>query len=197
MSGIDKITEKILEQAELQAENRLKNAREKAQQDKAELNKRLKRIREAEIVRAELEGKSQATRIVGDVMLEGRKKRLSARQNAVNQVFDEALDRIIKLSDDEYVEFISKMVVPFLDNGENELMLSEKDAKKIGEKLIERLANKVPEKKVSISKENISSIGGVIVRNGYIQTNLTLEAVFRQEKARLEPQVVDILFGTE
>lgn len=195
MSGIERITEKILEQARLQAENRVEYAREKAENQKEALGKRLQRAMEAEIERAGAEGESQADRIVADVMLEGRKKKLTVKQNAVAKAFDKALDGIVGMPADDYADFLCKMIIPALDEGGNELVFNEKDAEGVGQNVLEKLSSQAAGMKVDISKERLNAKGGVIVKNGDIQTNLTLESVIRMEKERLEPEVVQILFG--
>jgi V/A-type H+-transporting ATPase subunit E len=195
MSGIERITDKIFEQARLQADNRVEYAREKAEKEKEALGKRLARTMEAEIAKAEAEGGSQADRIVADVMLEGRKKKLAVKQKAVANVFERALDSIVEMPVDDYADFLIRMILPALEKGENELIFNEKDAKDVGEKVLEKLSSKAAGMKVKISKERLDAKGGVIVKNGDIQTNLTLESIVRMEKEKLEPDVVQILFG--
>ena len=97
MSGIDRITSKILDQAKLQAENRVNYAKETAEKAEANLKKRFDRTMEAERRKAEDEGAEAAKRVIANVMLEGRKKKLAARQDAVNLVFDKAVEKIAGL----------------------------------------------------------------------------------------------------
>jgi vacuolar-type H+-ATPase subunit E/Vma4 len=40
-------------------------------------------------------------------------------------------------------------------------------------------------------------MGGLIVKSGDIQINLTLESILRLEREKLESDVVGILFGSE
>lgn len=197
MSGIERITAKILEQAGLQAENRMNYATEAAEKAEAGLKKRFDRTQESERKKASAEGDEAAKRIVANVMLEGRKKKLSAKQDAVSLVFSQVVDKMAGLPEKDYIDFLGNLAVPVLNNADNELILNNKDREEIGEKLLKSLEKKAPGKKVELSGETISTAGGLVVKCGDIQTNLTLESILRLERERLEADVVGILFESE
>jgi len=197
MSGIDRITDKILEQAKLQAANRVNYAKETAQKTEASLMKRFDRTVEAEKRRALAEGEEAAKRVIANVKLEGRKKKLAARQEAVNLVFDRAVEKMAGLPEKDYLEFLSDLAVSVLGEGENQLILNSRDREALGSKLNKAVSKKAPEMKTVISEETVSSAGGLIVRNGDIQTNLTLESIIRLEREKLEADVVRIVFESE
>ena len=67
----------------------------------------------------------------------------------------------------------------------------------MGNKIIKILEEKVPGMKVTVSEETVSSSGGLVVRNGDIQTNLTLESIIRLEREKLEADVVGLIFESE
>lgn len=197
MSGIDRITDKILEQAKLQAVNRVNYAKETAKKTEASLMKRFDRTMEAEKRRAVAEGEEAAKRVIANVKLEGRKKKLSARQEAVNLVFDKAVEKMAGLPEKDYLAFLSDLAVSVLKKGENQLILNARDHDALGKKLIKAVSEKAPDMKVVISEEIVASDGGLVVRNGDIQTNLTLESIIRLEREKLEADVVGIVFESE
>ena len=197
MSGIDRITSKILDQAKLQAENRVNYAKETAEKAEANLKKRFDRTMEAERRKAEDEGAEAAKRVIANVMLEGRKKKLSARQDAVNLVFDKAVEKIAGLPEKEYVSFLGNLAASVMTDGDNVIILNKKDKEKVGGKLLEVLKKMAPGMKVSVSDEIVASTGGLVVRNGDIQTNLTLESLIRLEREKLEADVVGLIFESE
>ncbi|MCK5758071.1 MAG: hypothetical protein KAH14_03185 [Clostridiales bacterium] len=197
MSGIDRITEKILDQARLQAENKVAYSKEATEKAEASLEKRFDRTMEAEKKRAIDEGAESAKRVIANVKLEGRKKKLAARQDAVNLVFDSAVKKMAGLPEKEYVRFLANIAMPALGKGKNELILNTRDRDSVGIKIIEILGEKVPDMKVVVSEETVSSLGGLVVRNGDIQTNLTLESIIRLEREKLEADVVGLIFESE
>lgn len=197
MSGIDRITSKIIDQAKLQAENRVNYARDNAEKAESNLQKRFDRTMESERKRAVHEGEEAAKRVLANVMLEGRKKKLSARQDAVNLVFDKAVEEIAGLPEKEYIKFMAGLASSVIYKGENKLILNPRDKKNIGDKLVKELVKEKPGMKISISDDTVSSAGGLIVRNGDIQTNLTLESIIRLEREKLEADVVGLIFESE
>lgn len=197
MSGIDRITEKILEQAGLQAQNKIAYAKEATGKAEASLEKRFDRTMDAEKKRAADEGAEAAKRVIANVKLEGRKKKLSARQDAVNLVFDKAVEKMGNLPEKEYIDFLVNITMAVLVKGNNELILNTRDQETVGSKIIKILREKAPDMKVTVSKETISTSGGLVVRNGDIQTNLTLESIIRLEREKLEADVVGLIFESE
>ncbi|MBN1624015.1 MAG: hypothetical protein JXN10_01225 [Clostridia bacterium] len=197
MSGIDRITEKILSQAKMQAENRISYAEEEADKALKNLEKRFERTFEHELKRAEDQGKENADRIIANARLEGRKKKLSARQDTVMKVFDLVAERLAGLPKKEYMNFLCNLALPVLDESDNMIILSEKDKKEIGAELIKTLVERSSGKKVGLSDETARTMGGLIVKSGDIQINLTLESILRLEREKLESDVVGILFGSE
>ncbi|MCD6322871.1 MAG: hypothetical protein J7L77_07570 [Clostridiales bacterium] len=197
MSGIDRITEKILDQARLQAENKIAYSKEVAENAEAGLERRFDRTMEAEKKRATNEGAESAKRVIANVKLEGRKKKLAVRQDAVNLVFDKAGEQMANLPEKEYIRFLAKIARPALEKGKNELILNARDRDAVGIKIIEMLKEKSPDVKVAVSEETVSSTGGLIVRNGDIQTNLTIESIIRLEREKLEADVAGLIFESE
>lgn len=197
MSGIDRIASKIIDQAKLQAKNRVNYARETAEKDEDNLQKRFVRTMEAERKKAEREGAEAAKRVLANVMLEGRKKKLAARQDAVNLVFDKAVEKMAGLPEQEYIEFLAKLASSVLDKGENKLILNARDKKNVGAKLLDEVVKANAGMKISMADETVSSAGGLVVRNGDIQTNLTLESIIRLEREKLEADVVGLIFESE
>ena len=197
MSGIDRITSKIIDQARLQAENRVNYARETAEKAESNIQKRFDRTIESERKKAEQEGAEAAKRILANVMLEGRKKKLSARQNTVNLVFDRAVEKMAGFPEQEYIKFLAKLASTVLDKGENKLILNARDKENVSSKLLKELVRAHPGMKISLADETVSSAGGLVVRNGDIQTNLTLESIIRLEREKLEADVVGLLFESE
>lgn len=197
MSGIDRITEKILEQARLQAANRIAYAKETAQKEEAGLEKRFNRTMEAEKRRAEDDGNEAAKRVIANVRLEGRKLKLSARQEAVNLVFDKAVEKIAGLPKKQYVDFLASLALKAAEDGCNKLILNTRDKEAVGEELLKAIAAEDDSFEMEIAEETVTAAGGLIIRNGDIQTNLTLESIIRLEREKLEAEVVGIIFESE
>ncbi|MBN2557121.1 MAG: hypothetical protein JXB33_00050 [Clostridia bacterium] len=191
------ITARIIEQAKLQAENRVNYAAEAAARAEEDLRKRFERTLEAEKARALAEGDDAARRVIANSMLEGRKKKLAVMQEAISAVFDKSIERLKSLPRKEYIDLLTSLAVPALTEGGNVIKLNKRDCAEIGSDLLGSIERKAPGMKVSISGECLKSEGGLMVMNGDIQTNLTFESIIRLGRERMESEVVRILFERE
>jgi len=187
------IIEKIISQANQQADNELKYVNSKIDKQLVEQEKRFKRTLESELAHAAIKAQEEHKRVLAGAKLESRKNLLQTKVDLINEVFDKTLEHLVGLSDDEKINFLANVAKGSLLIGDNELMLNSSDAKAIGSKLVKELsANK--NKKVSLCEETVETTGGLVIRNNKIQTNLTYEAILRVEREKLEGEVVKLLF---
>ncbi|MFO7637195.1 MAG: V-type ATP synthase subunit E family protein [Clostridia bacterium] len=193
-SGIDRIIEKILEDARIQSENTLARAREEADKTREQLEQRYENRREHEKQRALESAVQSYDRIIANQMLEGRKMNLSARRESVDEAFDKALEKLSAMSEDRYLEVMSGMAVSCLAEGENEIIPSDSGILKDNQRLLEAIRTKAPDRTVVLSDKRVPSKGGILVRNGKVMVNLTFETLIRFSKTGLEAEVVKILF---
>jgi len=194
MAGIDRIIEKIIVQAKTRAENEKTYVLSEIKKEKDEQEKRFERGLEIEIQHATLTGEEEYKRVIANTMLECRKNILSTKVKVINDVFDKVLDYLVNLPKDKYVDFLFVLSKKFFTKGENNIILNENDKNEIGKQLIEKIQSELKDVKVVISEESNKSLGGLIVKNGSVQTNLTFEAILRIEREKLESEVVRLLF---
>lgn len=194
MSGIDRIIDKIISQANIQAENETNYVLSKIEKSEKEQKKRFDRSMEGEIAHAKKRASEEYKRVIADAMLECRKNLLNEKVQVINEVFDKTLIHLTKLPETSYINMLANMAKMVLVEGENEIILNTNDNKNIGAKLVKTLKENNKEYNISLSNKTIKSSGGLIVKNGDIQTNLTFEAVLRVEREKLEGEVVKLLF---
>ncbi|MCK5811699.1 MAG: hypothetical protein KAG94_02260 [Clostridiales bacterium] len=193
MSGIDLIIEKIISQANKQADNELKYVNTKIDKQFKEQQKRFKRTLESELAHAKVKAQEEHKRVIAGAKLESRKNLLQTKVDLINEVFDKTLEHLMELSVDEKVNFLTNVAKGSLIVGNNELMLNDSDTKDIGSKLVKQLSTDKT-KKVSLCEKTIDVCGGLVIRNDKIQTNLTYKAILRVEREKLEGEVVKLLF---
>lgn len=198
MTGVEKIKERILEEARSQAETNIERAKEqadaiietaqkdadsrknkileKARQDAVELKKRLRSVAE----------------------LEARKKKLQAKQEIIEEAFNAAIEKLSALSDEEYKKIITQMIISSVETGTEEIILSPKDKKKLSPDFIQKINKELASKKIkgnlTLSKETRDIKGGFILKSGDIETNNSFEALIRMKREEIEPDVVKALF---
>jgi len=199
MTGTEKIKAKILEDAENKAYQIEEQARQEAR-DITGLALKEAEIKRAEILaKAETEGQETYRRLISVAGLEARKEILNAKQDMVEQAFTKAIEKITSLPDAEYQKMLEEMVAGAASDGAGEILLSERDGKRIGSNFADninrRLKTTGKNGTVKLSDEKIQTQGGFVLRYGDMEINGTFEIVFDMLRPQIENDVVDILFS--
>ncbi|HHW30843.1 MAG TPA: hypothetical protein GXX20_04085 [Clostridiaceae bacterium] len=198
MEGIDKIKEKILEEANQQACSIIDKAEKEADEiiKNAEEKAAGKKSQEAEKARMEAENKK--SRIIAAAHMETRKRKLKAKQEMIDEAFNKAVNKLSTMPEDQYIDILANMAVQAITTGTEEIILPDKDRNKFGKKLIDAVNKKLKGKgvagKVSLSEESKNITSGFIIKSGNIEINNSFESLIRMERDNLEPEVVKILF---
>ncbi|MGB4439494.1 MAG: V-type ATP synthase subunit E family protein [Sedimentibacter sp.] len=191
--SIENITTNILSDADIVAEISLMNA-EKTKQDIINNAKNeAESIKKTAAEKAEKEADNLKSRKVSSAELQGRKMMLSAKQEAIKKGFDAALNKLKKMSEDEYVSFLSDEIVK-VPNCEGTVILNEQDREKIGEKLVRAVNDRLKGEKIALSNKTVQSSGGFVLKNGDIEINSTFETLLDSIKDELTFEVANALF---
>jgi V/A-type H+-transporting ATPase subunit E len=198
MNGIDKITEKIkndaleeagviIDAAKADAQKTIDKFKADAAAEKDKIGRQTE-LRKLEIVKHQ------------DDMahLEGRKQLLSAKQSVLDDVFKEAFKTIRKLEKAEYIDFLSGMAFKTSLNGIDEIILSATDRESYGADIVAK-ANRLLESSgknasLVLSDEVRDIDGGLILRTGNIETNCTFDVLYDIARGELTTEVAGILF---
>lgn len=199
MSGVDKILEKILNdaresadvitgQAELQADE-LRERKLHQAEKKAEDVLRAAQAEEQEILR-----RKQA---VCD--LELRKRTLAVKREAMQEAFDLAQERLLALEEERYRAFMQKLIVGCAALGDGELTVAARDAHVIDKRFVDRIEKQLKAEgtpvRLHIAGMDDSLCGGFIYAAGGMQVNCTVSAILEQQREALEASVYSVLFG--
>jgi len=195
MSGIDRIYDKIINDAKEQAEKRLDEARQKISVMKKAIEEQLDEKKQEQVELAEKEAENIVKRAIANRNLEGKKQLLSVKQKAISDVFETAHIELMNMPAEDLLKMYKHLVMSSLENGKNEIMLNEDDAKTIGKKLIALLEKDIDSSvRVSISSQFIPDDKGVIVRNENIYSNSAFSSILKYKKQELETDITKILF---
>lgn len=198
MSGIDQITDKI--QADLQAE--IDEIRENSAKEVRALGEKYDSLRQSEYWKVINEGtKTAAQRIErarSMAELEARKSILRQKQELVSKAFDLAVTRLASLPEREYVVLLAGFAAEGALSGSEQLIFSQSDRLSCGKKVC-ALANEKLEAEgkkggLTMSEQTRNIKGGLILTDGSVDTNYSLEALVSVRKNELTEQVTKILF---
>lgn len=198
MAGVEKIKEKILQDAEVKTKEILEKARLQAKEIE-EKAKQKAALRATEISQKSIHDISEKRRIINSIVeLEMRKDILSAKQQSIETVFEKALERMNNLDSVKYEQVVFDMLMNSVETGEEEIVMSEGGKQKLSADFISK-ANKALEaagKKgnIKISDETRNISGGFILLGQGVEINNSFEAVTRLYRDEIEPKVAEIFF---
>jgi len=201
MDGINKITERIAAEA-----------REEIVALQAETAEKCKVIKEEYNVKAQEEywrliGEGtkgceiQVKRLAGTAEMEAKKSMLAMKQEAIAHIFDLSVKELCSLPEDRYVDFLSKQAAKAAVTGLEELVFNAKDKDSCA-KAVTKAANELLKKrgllpKLTISDSTGSFRGGLMVKQGDIEVNCTVEKLVELSKGELASQLAELLFAEE
>jgi V/A-type H+-transporting ATPase subunit E len=194
MNGIDKITERITMDAQADANAILA----RAQEDASAVLANYQKMAEDEKNRLLEEGRKKMAereiRMVSVAELEGRKQLLSVKQQLISEAFAKALDSLLHLPTEEYVSLLTNLVANAAA-GNEELLFSEKDREAYGEQVTAAANQKLGKNgKLTLAAETRPIQGGVILKQGDIEVNCSLETQVRMMKEELALEIAAVLF---
>lgn len=222
MTGLEKITGKILAEAQADADRTIAEAKEKCDAITAEYQAQAERIKERIRADAQREGEGIVTRAKSGAAMDQRNILLSARADLIDETFDEAYETLKALPADEYVGLLVKLLADALIScvteqktnlalyGEEEVtseperyevIFNASDREKLGRQVLAGVRRAVVGKlepavleKLVLSDRAARIDGGVILKYGDVESNCSLEMVFADARDRLEADVSRMLF---
>jgi len=196
--GAEKITQRILDDAQASAESIKAEAAEKAKAVEDEARKRAERKKEELLERAGKDAEEQKRRILGVAQLEARKELLAAKQEMIEEAFQKSLDQLTSKDEKSYLAIIREMLLNLVESGNETVIFSARDLEKISEgfwkDINKALADKGKEGNLKISRESREIKGGFILQAGGVEMNCSFEALLEEKRDQLETEVANILF---
>ena len=194
MKGTEKIIAHIQADANAQVDAILAQAEQQCAGIRGDFDKKAAEIY-AERVRAGV--KETQDRVDGTqriARMEGRKNMLAAKQELVSRSFQKALEQIVSLPEDRYVDFLAKLAAQAAVTGDEEIILNPRDRERIGEKLVKAVNERLPKGAMKLSGDTRDIAGGLILRRGSVEANCSAELLVELSQSDLSAKVAEILF---
>lgn len=220
MTGIEKVTGKILADARAEADTILATADETCAAVRAEYAARLKAEQDKLEDQANRECEALITRAKSSAAMAKRNVVLESRAALMAEAYANAEKEIKGLSADEYVDLLVKMLKGALLRqleseresmelyGENitpekyEVLLNRNDRERYGERLMETIKRTQVGKismavldRVVLSTQDADIDGGLILRLGDMEDNCSIGMMLAQVRRATEAKVSYALFG--
>ena len=144
--------------------------------------------------KAEVEAKSKKERVISSAKLKVRNNKLAAKQEIIDEVFEKSIDKLTKLSKEEFLNFVKNTISSMNLTGKQTLILNETGLKFVDATFIEELNKKV-NAEITLSETAGNFKGGFILENNGIEINSTYEALVSSLRDELEFEVAKVLFS--
>jgi len=196
--SLEKIIDRIKQDAQLQ----IGEIKSKASANADEIIKNAEKESEAYKVKAleeaEKDAQQHKQRLISTANLEFRKDILREKQNAIGEAFQEAINGLVNMKDEEYRKVIKKMLISSAQTGDEELIISAKDKSRINDNFLKdvnkELVKAGKKGNLKLSKDTYNILGGFVLRKGNVEMNNSFESLFNSSREDLEAEVSKVLF---
>jgi len=195
MSGLDKIIDSILTDADEVSAKILRDADLKAQTIEADGKAAAQAAYDKAMEKVEASAARQIEAAKSGAAAESARDMLRFKVTAVREVLDEALAALRALPEEEYFSLCLKWIGENLSEGEGVVSFGKKDLERLPKDFEKRLAALCPPPGLTLSREAADITDGLILRYGDIEYDLTFEAVMEERGDELRDLVAERLFG--
>lgn len=194
--SIEKITSRILGEAE--AERDILLAEAKAQSDAvlAEAEKQAAALLAEAERKGEIEKEKIITRRRSVADIDCRKVFLAKKQEILADCFQKAVGTITQLPEEEYLALLVNLGKA-AGVKQGLLVFNEKEKPRIAEKLAQALQEAVPQGNFAVSERSGSMQGGYLLVSGQTTVNNTIEALVSEAQTALTAEAARLLFSEE
>ena len=197
MRGIEKIAAQIIGEAE----EKKAAVYEEIQHKIDELNAKTDEEIKAELERINEDTLKEEGTLEELAGLAAQQKRrqaaLSAKQEVIGEIINEAYERLLNLEDEKYFAVIKKMLEDNVLSEKGEIIFSARDRQRMPKDFEDVIKNVALEKggELVMSDEIRSIDGGFVLVYGGIEENCTFKAMLEASREELHDMVNGKLFG--
>ena len=196
---IKDISEKIISDAKIQAAKIIAQAEDNANNITNKGRKEADNIKKTILHKINQEASLKKSKILTEANLGVKKTILSEKQKIMEDVFGNALESILKLSNKEYQSFIKKLILDNIEKGDETIFIGHSDKNRISKDFIEvinkELKVKGKKSELKLSDSYLQIEGGIIIGSGAIRKNVSLELLLKNIREESETQISKILFS--
>lgn len=197
MDGIKNILDRIDQEIQQDIAAMHQEAQEQAAAREVHYDTLIAQQTEDILARGREEAIQHEERLVSVAMVDCRKATLAARQTLVSQAFDQALNHLVNLPEEEYIPLVAQLTASAAITGSEAVIFSEKDRARYGKAVVARANELLPKElagNLTLSPETRDMEGGVILSDGQVELNCSFETLIRLQRGTLDLAVAQVLF---
>lgn len=198
MSNINQLVSRIIDDAEVKAKELL-DAAEKEKAKKIESSREVARLKAADLLnKAEKDAAEKNARMISSAQLEVRNKKLEAKQSVIDSVFESAVETLLALPEDQYLNMFTEQIAALPIEGNEQLIIAERDKERMNEQFLRDVNQLLNDRgklgQLSIRSEFGNMKGGIIIAKNGIEINITIEALVFTLREELQNAIAALLF---
>ncbi len=197
MAGAEKLIEKILSDAQADADRYLRDAEEKRLRMHDELMRDIDKQRALIEKEADAAAQENKRRLAAVNDLESRKQLLAAKQEMMARARKLAFEMLCSVGDAEYIALMKKKLLGCAKTGRGTIAVS-KNEKRLNEAFLSgvnaELKKTAGKGEVAFSPEKSDIAGGFIYKDGGMEINVSLEALLDEAWRDSEADAAKLLF---
>ncbi len=199
MTGLEKIVDQILAEANTEAERLIGEAQDEAkkiaEQADAETEKSVQDIRK----KSEAQAKNLEERMHSSNDLYLRTQTLAAKQEVISNVIETAYRKVCDMDPESYFGMLEKMIEKYALPQSGEIWFSEADLKNMPDGFPDRIraAAERAGGSLTLSEKGKEIENGFVLVYGGVEQNCTIRAIFDADRDEMQDTVHAILYGKE
>lgn len=190
------VVEKILSEAQAEADRILSEAKEKVAIEESSLESTLADYRKESETLAASAAAEKRLRMLATARMELRKESLTASQGLLDEVFKKAAAQIVGMEDGKYRQLMESLMTRGVETGNEEVVVG-KEESRIDNGFIKQINRKLGpgfKGNLRLAQDRVDIGGGFILRRGKVQTNVSIEVLISEARQELEMELAAILF---
>jgi len=189
--SVEGIIERILSEAQMQAEEIKKQAGQRVSAVIEEGKREALQYYEKQKKRLEDKYNQEKEHAVLNRRLQQRKQILEARQKWMDKAFKAAFNKLVEQPFSEYRELMKKLIHRVSVTKDEAVVFGAKGEDKELQKLIDEL-NSEAKSSFTLSKERGKFSWGFILKRGKIETSMSIDSLFRYKRNDLEQKAWEL-----
>ena len=194
MKGLEKMTDRIRSDAMAEIESIRAEGNARAAEVTASYQKQAEKMAADEAQRSKAAAQTLLERRQSGDEMDRGKAMLAAKQACIDEAFEKAAEKLRQLPRDEYAGVLARIAAAS-GGGDEEIILSARDAKEIGETVVRRANELKPGASFRLSAETRELEGGLVLKKGAVELNCAFATQLRLLRQTMAAEVAAILFS--
>ncbi len=197
MAGIDNITGRILQEAQGEVDKILENAANQAKEIVDKAGVEAQAVTRAAAARSEQQTKLYAARVKSSAESTRKKALLSAKQEIIDSVIDQAYNKLINQDDASYFDMMQKILAKAVRPEKGTIALPAADLARVPDSFKKAVSKIAGDKggELTFAKEPAKIDSGFVLSYGGIEENCSLRSIFAANRDQIQDTICKVLFS--